>query len=188
VCVTASTHTEQSQRRGQLVEPGDADLRRAERHADAISFVEHPIRQLAAQIRPLARVDARQRLAAPERRDLQRAAEQRMPTVGNGRESETVCRMSGPGRAGRERRTDDRRADHASASPERAAPARRTPCACPYARSPATPGPRSEPGSSPGQNIQNPPERIRIDIAIDPHATPTAEIDLDHPGPAHRAR
>jgi hypothetical protein len=85
---------EQSKHGGQLVEPVDADLRSAERHADAIAFVEHPVRQLAAQIRPLVRIDARQRFAAPERRDLQRSSEQRMPTVGNGRESKIVCRMS----------------------------------------------------------------------------------------------
>jgi hypothetical protein len=83
---------------GQFVEPVDADLRRTERHAGAIACVEHPVRQLAAQIRPLLCVDAAQRLAAPERRDLQRAAEQRMPAVGNRRESKTVCRMSVAGR------------------------------------------------------------------------------------------
>jgi IS66 Orf2 like protein len=85
---------EESKHRGQLIKPGDADLWRAERHAGAIALVEHPVRQLAAQIRPLLRVDARQRLAAPERRDLQRSPEQRMPTIGYGRESKTVCRMS----------------------------------------------------------------------------------------------
>ena len=93
MCVTASMHAEESKNRGQLIKPSDADLRSAERHDDAIAFVEHPVRQLAAQIRPLVRVDARQRLAAPERRDLQRAGEQWMPPIGNRRESQTVCRM-----------------------------------------------------------------------------------------------
>jgi hypothetical protein len=83
---------------GQFVEPLDADLQRTQRHAGAIACVEHPVRQLAAQIRPLLRVDAAQRLAASERRDLQCAAEQRMPTVGDRRESKTVCRMSIAGR------------------------------------------------------------------------------------------
>ena len=65
---------------GKFVEPLDADLGRPERHAGAVALVEHPVRQLAAKIRPLVRVDARQFLAAPERRDLQRPPEQRMPT------------------------------------------------------------------------------------------------------------
>lgn len=106
MCVTASMHAEESKHRGQLAEPVDADLRRTERHADAIAFVEHPVRQLAAQIRPLERVDARQRLAAPERRDLQCSSEQRMPAVGNGRESKTVCGMSVAGGACARRHAD----------------------------------------------------------------------------------
>jgi hypothetical protein len=77
---------ERSKHGGKLVEPVDADLRQPERHADAVAFVEHPVRQLAAKIRPFVRVDARQRLAASEWRDLQRSTEQRMPTIGNGRE------------------------------------------------------------------------------------------------------
>ena len=98
MCARLPIRAEQSKHGGQFVEPLDADLRRAERHAGAVAFVEHPVRQLAAQIRPLVRVDARQLLAAPERRDLQRPPEQRMPTIGNRRESKTVCRMSLLGR------------------------------------------------------------------------------------------
>ena len=94
MCAPVPMRAEQSKHRSQFVEPVDADLGRAERHAGATALVEHPVRQLAAQIRPLVRVDARQRLAAPERRDLQRLSEQRMPTIGNGRESKTVCGMS----------------------------------------------------------------------------------------------
>jgi len=76
---------------GKLVEPLDADLGLPERHARAVALVEHPIWQLAAKVRPLIRVDARQFLAAAKRRNLQRPSEQWMPTIGDRRKTKTVC-------------------------------------------------------------------------------------------------
>jgi hypothetical protein len=94
LCSPVSISVEQGKNGGKLVEPLDADLRRAQRHAGAIALIEHPIRQLAAEVRPFIRIDARQLLAAPERRYPECPAKQRMPTVGDRRESKTVCRMS----------------------------------------------------------------------------------------------
>lgn len=179
MCVTASMHAEESKHRRQLAEPVDADLRRTERHADAIAFVEHPVRQLAAQIRPLERVDARQRLAAPERRDLQCSSEQRMPAVGNGRKSKTVRRMSVAGRGGRGKCTDRRRADRASASPGPAGPSRSCRGACPSGRPPAKPGPRSEPGSSAPQRGDHRRRQLGRDRCRNPHPRGGGEVDLD---------
>ena len=88
---------EQVENEGKLVEPLDADLRRPQRHAGAVALIEHPIWQLAAEVRPFIRIDARQLLAAPKRRYPEGSPEQRMPPVGDRRESKTVktvCRMS----------------------------------------------------------------------------------------------
>jgi hypothetical protein len=69
-----------------LVQPFDANLGGAERHAGAIALVEHPVGQLTTKIGPLMRIDARQCLATSERRDLQGSPEQRMPAISNRRE------------------------------------------------------------------------------------------------------
>ena len=182
MCVTASMHAEQSKHRGQLAEPVDADLRRAERHADAIAFVEHPVRQLAAQIRPLVRVDAGQRLAAPERRDLQRSSEQRMPAIGNGRESETVCRMSLVGRADHGTKTDAPRTDRGKEYAGPAPPSRRGPCACRPA--PATDGPCCRPASRSAsarrlQRRHQPMQRQRLDVGGHPQPAAVRQLDLN---------
>jgi hypothetical protein len=94
LCASLPIRAEQRENAGKLVETLDADLGLPERHARAVALVEHPVRQLAAKVRPFVRVDARQFLAAPKRRDLQRPPEQRMPTIGDRRKAKTVCRMS----------------------------------------------------------------------------------------------
>jgi len=86
--------TQRSQDRGEFGERLHADPRAAEFHASAIALVEHPVRQLATEIRPLVRVDARQILAASVRRDPQNLSEQRMPGIGDPRGAKTVCGMS----------------------------------------------------------------------------------------------
>ncbi|MER8716708.1 hypothetical protein, partial [Mesorhizobium sp. M1295] len=63
----------------QLIETLDADFGSPERHARAVAGVEHPIREFAAKVRTLLRVDARQRLPTTKWRNLQRAPKQRMP-------------------------------------------------------------------------------------------------------------
>ena len=68
MCAPISIPVEQGENDGKLVEPLDADLRQPERHAGAIALIKHPIRQLAAEVRPFIRIDARQLLAAPKRR------------------------------------------------------------------------------------------------------------------------
>ncbi len=75
MCAPISIRSERRQDGRKLFEAFDADLRQPQRHAGAIAFVEHPIGKLAAKIRPLVRVDAREVLAAPERRHLQRPPE-----------------------------------------------------------------------------------------------------------------
>jgi hypothetical protein len=81
LCASLSIRTERRENTGKLVETFDADLGLPECHACAVAVVEHPIRQLPAKVRPLARVDACQFLAASKRRDLQSPSEQRMPTI-----------------------------------------------------------------------------------------------------------
>jgi len=78
---------------------------------------------------------------------------------------------------------DRRHGDHASAAPEPEAPAPacRDACRCGPPRS--TPAPRSASGSSFAQNAENPSKRISINVVVDAHAVPGAEIDFDHPGP-----
>jgi hypothetical protein len=46
----------------------------------------------------------------------------------------------------------------------------------------STPAPHSASGSSFAQNTQNPPKRIGVHLAVDPHASPGAKLDFDHPG------
>jgi hypothetical protein len=94
LCASLPIRAEQRENAGKLVETLDADLGLPERHARAVALVEHPIRQLAAKVRPFVRVDARQFLAAPKPRDLPRPPEQWMPTIGDRRKTKTVCRMS----------------------------------------------------------------------------------------------
>ena len=94
LCASLPIRTERCENVGELVETLNADLGRPERHAGTVALVEHPIRQLAAKVRPLVRVNARQFLATPKRRDLQHPPEQRMPTIGDRRKTKTVCRMS----------------------------------------------------------------------------------------------
>ena len=105
MCAPVAIRVEQGKNDGKLVEPLNVDLRRAQRHAGAVALIEHPIRQLAAEIRPFIRIDARQLPAATKRRYPERPPEQRMPTIGDRRESKTICRMSLAGRADRETRT-----------------------------------------------------------------------------------
>ena len=59
MCASPPIRAEQRENIGQLVETLDADLRPPKRHVRAIVLVEHPIRQLAAKVRPLVCVDAR---------------------------------------------------------------------------------------------------------------------------------
>jgi hypothetical protein len=94
LCASLPIRAERRENIGKLVETIDADLRLPKRHACAVAFVEHPIRQLTAKVRPFVRVDASQFLATPKRRDLQRPPVQRMPTIGDRRKTKTVCRMS----------------------------------------------------------------------------------------------
>src|SRR5208283_4501293 len=63
--------SERHQDRRQLAQTFNAHLRRSKRHARAVALVEHPGRQLAAEIRPVTGVDADQVLTSPERRYLQ---------------------------------------------------------------------------------------------------------------------
>ena len=78
-------NAENAENGSQLVETLNADLRRPERHAGAVALVEHPVRELATEVRPLVCIDAAQRFAAAKWRDLQRSPEQRMPPVGDRR-------------------------------------------------------------------------------------------------------
>ncbi|WP_247973406.1 hypothetical protein [Bradyrhizobium sp. 195] len=61
--LASDSFRERRKNRSKLVETLDADLRLPERHAGAVAFVKHPVRQLTAKVRPLIRVDARQILA-----------------------------------------------------------------------------------------------------------------------------
>lgn len=90
---------ERRQQPAKLMQSLQANLRRAERHAAAVGFVEHPVRQLTAKVRALVRIDALQILAAPEGRYLERPTKQRMPAIGDPRQPQTVCRMSRVGTA-----------------------------------------------------------------------------------------
>jgi hypothetical protein len=94
LCSSLPIRSERRKNGSKLVEALDADLRPPERHAGAVAFVKHPVRQLTAKIRPLIRVDARQILAAPEWRHPQRSPEQRVPSIRDRRKTKTVCRMS----------------------------------------------------------------------------------------------
>ena len=94
LCASLPIRIERRENVGEFVETLNADLGRPERHAGAVALVEHPIRQLAAEIRPLVRVDACQFLAATKRRYLQLPPEPRVPTVGDRCKTKTVCRMS----------------------------------------------------------------------------------------------
>jgi hypothetical protein len=76
LCASFPIRADQREYAGKLVETLDAYLRLAERHARAVALVKHPIRQLAAKVRPFIRVNARQFLATAKRRDLQRPPEQ----------------------------------------------------------------------------------------------------------------
>ena len=67
LCASLSIRADRRENAGELVEALDADLGRPERHARAVTLVEHPVGQLAAKVRPLVRVDARQFLAAAKR-------------------------------------------------------------------------------------------------------------------------
>jgi len=66
LCASLSIRADSREYSGQFVEPVDADLRRPERHARAVGWVEHPIREFATKVRTLIRVDARQLFAAPK--------------------------------------------------------------------------------------------------------------------------
>jgi hypothetical protein len=66
-CASLPIRAEQRENGGKLVEALDADLGLPKRHARAVALVKHPIRQFAAKVRPLVRVDARQFLAAAKR-------------------------------------------------------------------------------------------------------------------------
>jgi hypothetical protein len=66
--------------------------------------IQHPVRQLAAEIRPLVGVDEFHLLAAPVRRDPQRSTEQGMPRVSDARRPKPECRVSLGWRASRGRR------------------------------------------------------------------------------------
>lgn len=70
MCASLPIRAERGENGSEFVETLNADLGRSERHARAVAGVEHPVRELAAKIRPLVRIDARQCLAAAERRDL----------------------------------------------------------------------------------------------------------------------
>ena len=183
MCASLPRRAECGEHGGQLVERLDADLRRPERHTDAIALVEHPVRQLAAQIRPLLRVDARQRLAAPERRDLQRSSEQRMPTIGYGRESKTVCRMSVAGRGGHGTETDDRKTDHGRGSAAPAPPDHRSLCACRPAvatdRSCCRPASQS-PSARRLQRRHQPAQRTTVNLRRNPQPAAVRQRNLDH--------
>jgi hypothetical protein len=85
LCAPLPIRAECSKHAGKLAEPLDADLRRPELHAGAVAFVEHPVRQLAAKIRPFMRVYAGQCLAASKWGHLERPPEQWMPAIGNRR-------------------------------------------------------------------------------------------------------
>jgi len=63
-CRWLSILAERGQDGGQFDQARDADLGRPKRHAGAVALVEHPVRQLAAEIRPLISVDALKFLAA----------------------------------------------------------------------------------------------------------------------------
>jgi hypothetical protein len=67
MCSSLPIRSERRENGSKLVEALDADLRPPERHAGAVAFVKHPVRQFTAKIRPLIRVDACQILAASER-------------------------------------------------------------------------------------------------------------------------
>jgi hypothetical protein len=108
LCSSLPIRSERRENGSKLVETLDTDLRQPERHAGAVAFVKHPVRQLTAKVRPLIRVDARQILAAPEWRYLQGSPEQRVPRIRDRRKTKTVCRMSLVVFGDRGRQTDDR--------------------------------------------------------------------------------
>ena len=160
----------------------DADLRQPERHAGAIALIKHPIRQLAAEVRPFIRIDARQLLAAPNRRHPEGPPEQRMPTVGDYRESKTVCRMSSAGPVSSGTQTPSRRTGPAAALSARSLPARRR-------RAGNRPGGlqsalafRPAAGSCCGlQQPDHLAEKPRVDARPDPDNR-AADLDLDRRG------
>jgi hypothetical protein len=94
LCASLPIRAEHRENDGKLVETRDAYLGLPECHVRAVALVEHPIRQLATKVRPFVRVNARQFFATSKRRDLQHPSEQRMPTIGDRRNTKTVCRMS----------------------------------------------------------------------------------------------
>lgn len=147
MCASLPIRAERRENGSEFVETLNADLGLSERHARAVAGVKHPVRELAAKVRPFVRIDERQVLAATKRRDMQRASEQRMPAVGDRRKSKSVCRMSIIGRDGHGSRTGDRSADRAATPPAPARPGLQNPCACRYGRLQATPARRSQPGS-----------------------------------------
>jgi hypothetical protein len=94
LCSSLPIRSERRENGSKLVEALDTDLRQPKRHAGAVAFVKHPVRQLAAKVGPLIRVDACQILATTEWRYLQRSPEQRVPRIRDRRKTKTVCRMS----------------------------------------------------------------------------------------------
>ena len=169
MCAPISIRSERRQDGCKLFEAFDADLRQPQRHAGAIPFVEHPVRQLAAKIRPLVGVDARQILAAPERRHPQRPPEQRVPGIGDPRSAKSVSRMSIAGPCGRERRRPPRSTGPAAAPPVPSPPGRRSPCACRSHRRRDRPGRRCPALSCRLQRLHQAAQR-GVDVGIDPQA------------------
>jgi hypothetical protein len=70
LCSALPIRTERRQNAGELIQTLYVDLGWPQRHAGAIALIEHPVRQLAANVRSFVCVYARQFLAAAKRRDL----------------------------------------------------------------------------------------------------------------------
>src|SRR6478672_548165 len=91
---------------------------------------------------------------------------------------------------GRESRTGGRSRDRAGAPLGPAAPGWRSLCAYRCARSRATPARRSEPGSSPLQDLEDARERLRVNRLLDNNAPSPRQHDLNAPliGPGRGRR
>jgi hypothetical protein len=79
-----------------------------------------------------------------------------------------------------------RRADRASSFPEPAVPGSGILDAYRYGRSQATPAHCRVSQSPAFQHIENPRQRLRVNLRIHPDASPVAKIDLDQSGPSRR--
>ena len=64
-CAQCLIREEQLQNLGKLIQPANADLSWAKRHACAVALIKHPVREFAAMATPLLRKDALQVFAAP---------------------------------------------------------------------------------------------------------------------------